>query len=260
LAVVGGYRISELARRSGAPASTLRFYEQAGLLPAARTRSGYRVYDDEAVRRLEFIGSAKRLGLPLEEIRELLGAWEQGVCAEVRARLRPLVAARLAEAEQRIAEFVGVRGELGRGARGFGRAGPGEGVRAGLRVRARRSAGPGGGGAGSSRDRRSRRVGSGAMTRRAGSYRWWTGMGVAAALACGLCCAAPVIAVLGGFGALAAMGALFKVFELVSLVLAVLALGGAAVLWVRRRRLRTCQVPDRVADLGIPAPTGQSRR
>jgi DNA-binding transcriptional MerR regulator len=83
----------------------LRFYEQAGLLPAARTRSGYRVYDDEAVRRLEFIGSAKRLGLPLEEIRELLGAWEQGVCAEVRARLRPLVAARIAEAELRIAEL-----------------------------------------------------------------------------------------------------------------------------------------------------------
>ena len=87
------------------PASTLRFYEQAGLLPAARTRSGYRVYDDEAVRRLEFIGAAKRLGLPLEEVRELLGAWEQGVCAEVRARLRPLVAARIAEAEQRIAEL-----------------------------------------------------------------------------------------------------------------------------------------------------------
>ncbi len=84
----------------------MRFYEQAGLLPAARTGSGYRVYDEEAVRRLEFIGSGKRLGLPLEEIRELLGAWEQGVCAEVRERLRPLVAARIAEAEQRIAELT----------------------------------------------------------------------------------------------------------------------------------------------------------
>ena len=65
------------------PASTLRFYEQAGLLPAERTGSGYRVYGEEAVARLEFIASAKHLGLPLEEIRELLGAWEAG---GVRAR------------------------------------------------------------------------------------------------------------------------------------------------------------------------------
>jgi DNA-binding transcriptional MerR regulator len=41
----------------------------------------------------------------LEEIRELLGAWEQGVCAEVRRQLRTLVAARIAEAERRIAEL-----------------------------------------------------------------------------------------------------------------------------------------------------------
>ncbi|HET9138893.1 MerR family transcriptional regulator [Actinophytocola sp.] len=79
------YRISELARRTGVPASTLRFYEQAGLLPAQRTGSGYRVYGEAAVTRLEFIASAKHLGLPLEEIRELLGAWEQGVCAELTA-------------------------------------------------------------------------------------------------------------------------------------------------------------------------------
>jgi DNA-binding transcriptional MerR regulator len=70
---VSTYRISELARRTGVSASTLRFYEQAGLLSAARTASGYRVYDEQAVRRLEFVGAAKLLGLPLEEIRDLLG-------------------------------------------------------------------------------------------------------------------------------------------------------------------------------------------
>jgi DNA-binding transcriptional MerR regulator len=102
---VSTYRISELARRTGNPASTLRFYEQAGLLPAHRTTANYRVYDEAAVARLEFIGGAKLLGLPLEEIRELLGVWEQGVCGEVRQRLRPLVAARIAEAQRRIAEL-----------------------------------------------------------------------------------------------------------------------------------------------------------
>lgn len=102
---MGTYRISELARRTGIPATTLRFYEQAGLLPAARTSSNYRIYDEQSVTRLEFISSAKLLGLPLEEIRDLLGVWEQGACGDVRARLRPLVAARIAEAQQRIAEL-----------------------------------------------------------------------------------------------------------------------------------------------------------
>lgn len=57
-------RISQLAERSGVPATTLRFYEGAGLLPADRTPAGYRSYDEDAVERLAFIGAAKRLGLP----------------------------------------------------------------------------------------------------------------------------------------------------------------------------------------------------
>ncbi|MGW5276935.1 MerR family transcriptional regulator [Streptomyces sp. NPDC004044] len=99
------YRISQLAERSGVPATTLRFYETAGLLPAERTASGYRVYGEDAVDRLAFISSAKVLGLPLEEIRDLLGVWEQGVCAAVRARMLPLVADRIADADRRLAEL-----------------------------------------------------------------------------------------------------------------------------------------------------------
>ncbi|WP_267241616.1 MerR family transcriptional regulator [Streptomyces sp. PR69] len=99
------YRISQLAERSGVPPTTLRFYETAGLLPADRTPSGYRVYDEQSVDRLAFISSAKLLGLPLEEIRELLEVWEQGVCAAVRARMLPLVADRIADADQRLAEL-----------------------------------------------------------------------------------------------------------------------------------------------------------
>lgn len=102
---MGTYRISQLAERSGVPATTLRFYETAGLLSAGRTPSGYRVYGEEAVERLAFISSAKLLGLALEEIGDLLTVWEQGVCAAVRERMRPLVAARIAAADQRSAEL-----------------------------------------------------------------------------------------------------------------------------------------------------------
>lgn len=96
------------------PATTLRFYESAGLLSAQRTASGYRIYDDAAVDRLAFISAAKLLGLPLEQIRDLLGVWEQGVCAHVRARLLPLVVAGISDAEHRIAELSAFSAHLSR--------------------------------------------------------------------------------------------------------------------------------------------------
>ncbi|WP_299953593.1 MerR family transcriptional regulator [uncultured Modestobacter sp.] len=91
-------RVSQLAEVSGVPATTLRFYEQEGLLPAGRTAAGYRVYGRTAVDRLAFIGTAKHLGLPLREIRELLGVWKGGACRDVRAQFRPRLTARLEEA------------------------------------------------------------------------------------------------------------------------------------------------------------------
>jgi DNA-binding transcriptional MerR regulator len=78
--VVTTYRISQLVECCGVPATTLRFYESVGLLPAERTPAGYRVYDDTAVDRLTFIASAKHLGLSLDEIRELLDTRDRDVC------------------------------------------------------------------------------------------------------------------------------------------------------------------------------------
>ena len=79
--------ISQLADRTGIPATTLRFYETAGLLPAGRTPGGYRVYGEDAVERLGFIIAAKRLGLPLEQIAGLLHVWADGSCTQVRDSL-----------------------------------------------------------------------------------------------------------------------------------------------------------------------------
>jgi len=105
-------RISQLAERTGVPATTLRFYETAGLLPADRTPAGYRIYGPDAIERLSFIGTAKHLGLPLEEIAELLAVWESGACADVKADLRPRVAVHLQQAERRIAELTAFTASL----------------------------------------------------------------------------------------------------------------------------------------------------
>ena len=102
---MSGMRISQLAERSGVPATTLRYYESAGLLDADRTPSGYRVYDDAAVERLAFIRAAKQVGLPLDEIRELLQVWHHGACVDVRQRMRPMMSARLDDVTARLADL-----------------------------------------------------------------------------------------------------------------------------------------------------------
>lgn len=106
------YRISQLADRVGVPATTLRYYETQGLLPAERTPAGYRTYDDHDVERIRFIGTAKNLGLSLDRIRDLLGAWQHGACRDVRDRLRPLVEGQITRAEHRLVEISAFRDHL----------------------------------------------------------------------------------------------------------------------------------------------------
>ena len=75
-------RISELADRLGVAVSTVRYYERIGLVPGPpRGPSGYRDYDDEAEARLLFVTRAKRIGLTLDEIAEVLPVWGGIHCA-----------------------------------------------------------------------------------------------------------------------------------------------------------------------------------
>lgn len=110
--MVSTYRISQLAEQVGVPATTLRFYEKKGLVPAARTPGGYRFYTDADADRLRFIATAKRLGLPLDRIRELLGVWDGGMCREVRDELRPLVVAQVGATDERVQELRTFRDRL----------------------------------------------------------------------------------------------------------------------------------------------------
>lgn len=72
-------RIGELADELDLNPRTLRFYETVGLLPEPRrTPSGYRDYGTDAVERVRFIKSAQRLGLSLDDIKEILAFKERG--------------------------------------------------------------------------------------------------------------------------------------------------------------------------------------
>ncbi len=66
--------IGELAELAGKRPSSIRYYEQIGLLPPPVRVSGQRRYDAGTVRTLSVIGTAQRAGLTLDEIKVLLSA------------------------------------------------------------------------------------------------------------------------------------------------------------------------------------------
>jgi MerR family mercuric resistance operon transcriptional regulator/MerR family gold-responsive transcriptional activator of gol and ges genes len=66
-------KIGQLAKQVGVNIETIRYYERRHLLgPTSRLPSGYRLYNHEAQRRLQFIKNAQALGFTLHEIEELL--------------------------------------------------------------------------------------------------------------------------------------------------------------------------------------------
>ena len=93
--------VGQLAKRTGVGVETVRFYERRGLLAEpTRRASGYRVYDESSVARLQFIRQAKDLGFRLSEIKELLALWfgPRTKCCDVRKKAQ----AKVAEIEERI--------------------------------------------------------------------------------------------------------------------------------------------------------------
>ena len=60
--------ISQVARQTGLRTSTLRYYEEIGLLPIASRRGGQRIYDTSILQRLAVIHTAQQAGFFLSEI------------------------------------------------------------------------------------------------------------------------------------------------------------------------------------------------
>lgn len=87
--------IGQAAKESGVSLKMIRHYEAIGLIPkAARTSACYRVYSANDLHMLRFIRSARYLGLPMRDIRELLNLWKDRSrsCASVRKLARKHIA------------------------------------------------------------------------------------------------------------------------------------------------------------------------
>tara|TARA_R110002096_G_scaffold130643_5_gene279978 strand:- start:69988 stop:70386 length:399 start_codon:yes stop_codon:yes gene_type:complete len=108
---MNAYQISELSKRIGVSADTLRYYEKIGLLPpVARSTSGRRIYGDKDISRLNFIRRAQRMNFTLAEIGQLLEMRENPKNA--RAEVRALMQKKLQEVEEQFEELNTLRNEM----------------------------------------------------------------------------------------------------------------------------------------------------
>jgi MerR family transcriptional regulator, copper efflux regulator len=83
--------IGRLARAAGVTVQAIRYYERLRLLrPVARRPSGYRLYGEDEIRRLQFIKNAQALGFTLREVTELLNlrAESSAQCSAVLGKAR----------------------------------------------------------------------------------------------------------------------------------------------------------------------------
>lgn len=104
-------QIQELAKRTGVPAKTIRYYESIGLLPPPeRAANNYRRYTPVAAERLRFIVSARSLGFSLADIGEFLEARDNNAlpCRRVTDSLDQ----RINDIDRRIADLLSLRDTL----------------------------------------------------------------------------------------------------------------------------------------------------
>ena len=72
------YSISQVAKMMGVTPSTLRYYDQEGLLPHIKRVNGMRVFEDEDFRWLRVLNCLKNTKMPIKKIRKYVQLAQKG--------------------------------------------------------------------------------------------------------------------------------------------------------------------------------------
>ena len=102
--------IGEVARRSGLPAKTIRYYEEIDLIRPQRSENGYRSFAENDLHKLAFLGRARALGFTIEECRKLLSLYEDRDRAS--ANVKALASEHLDRITQKIEELQALKSTL----------------------------------------------------------------------------------------------------------------------------------------------------
>lgn len=102
--------IAEVARRTGLPAKTIRYYEAIGLVRPQRQANGYRAFGEREALTLAFLARARSLGFSVSDCRALVALWQDR--GRAAADVRALAGRHLARIEAKIAELDSLRATL----------------------------------------------------------------------------------------------------------------------------------------------------
>ena len=102
--------IGTVAKRTGLPAKTIRYYEEIGLVSPLRQENGYRSYRPTDLDKLAFLQRSRRLGFSIEECRQLLSLYEDRNRAS--ADVKAVAKRHLVEIEARITELIELKTTL----------------------------------------------------------------------------------------------------------------------------------------------------
>ncbi|MBC04401.1 MAG: hypothetical protein CMJ34_14040 [Phycisphaerae bacterium] len=107
-------RVGELAEKTGKTRRAIRFYEELGLLvPARRTKGGFRQYDASALVRIHWIDRLQELGFSLPEIGKFLAALhEQDNGPAAMDELRAFYASKLLVTQELLQRMQALESEL----------------------------------------------------------------------------------------------------------------------------------------------------
>ncbi len=107
------FQISEAAKAVGLNPRTIRYYERRGLLKAARTLSGYRVFGEEELIRLKLVKQLRRLGFSIVDTHQVLPILVNASPRSQRTHaLKRVLTRRLAAAAEHLRELTAAHQEL----------------------------------------------------------------------------------------------------------------------------------------------------
>lgn len=107
-------KIGELARRTGKTVRAIHLYEELGLLmPAVRSKGGFRLYPAKVITRIEWIQKLQDMGFSLTEIKAFLRVYEESTTAPTAmSTVREIFADKLRETKETIGRLTKLADEL----------------------------------------------------------------------------------------------------------------------------------------------------